>query len=79
MKLDDLDRTRLSHMIEAAESALEFAAGRRLEDFRSDRMLLFAVARAVEIIAEAASKVSPQGEPRCRSFRGRRSSGCATG
>ena len=33
-------------------------AGRTREDLDSDRMLFFAVVRAVEIIGEAASKIS---------------------
>ena len=38
-------------------------AGRTREDLDSDRMLFFAVVRAVEIIGEAASKIS-RGTPR---------------
>lgn len=57
MQLDD--RIRLRHMIEAAEDALRFVNGRARADLDRDRMLLFAVVRAVEIIGEAASKVSP--------------------
>jgi uncharacterized protein with HEPN domain len=44
------DRVRLRHMIEAAESAIEFVAGRQRSDLDTDRMLLFAVVRAIEII-----------------------------
>lgn len=54
------DRVRVRHMIEAAESALQFVDGRTRPDLDSDRMLLFAVVRAVEIIGEAASKVSTE-------------------
>lgn len=54
------DRIRVRHMIEAAESALQFVGGRTRPDLDSDRMLLFAVVRAVEIIGEAASKVSTE-------------------
>lgn len=56
----DDDRIRLQHMIEAAESALQFVSGRVRSDLDTDRMLLFAVVRAVEIIGEAASKVSAE-------------------
>lgn len=52
------DRVRLQHMVEAAQSALEFIAGRKRADLDSDRMLRFALVRAIEIIGEAASKVS---------------------
>ncbi len=56
MKLDDA--TRIRHMIEAAETAQTFVAGRQRADLDTDRMLMFALVRAVEIIGEAASKVS---------------------
>ena len=45
-------------MIEAAEAVGRFVAGRRRADLDSDMMLMFALARAVEIIGEAASRVS---------------------
>jgi uncharacterized protein with HEPN domain len=60
------DRVRLRHMIEAAESAIEFVAGRQRSDLDTDRMLLFAVVRAIEIIGEAASRITEAtraGEP----------------
>jgi len=52
------DRVRLQHMAEAAESIARFLAGRERSDLDSDEMLLFAVIRALEIIGEAASRVS---------------------
>lgn len=54
----DEDRVRVSHMIDAAESVARFIAGRRRTDLDADRMLLFAVVHAIEIIGEAAGKVS---------------------
>ncbi len=54
----DEDRIRLKHMIEACEAAVDFIAGHTREDLDKDRMLFFAVVRAVEIIGEAASKIS---------------------
>jgi uncharacterized protein with HEPN domain len=56
MKPDDA--TRLRHMIEAAETARQFIAGRQRTDLDSDVMLRFALVRAIEIVGEAASKVS---------------------
>lgn len=56
----DEDRVRLLHMIEAAESVAQFVAGRSPDDLDRDRMLLFAVIHAVEILGEAASKVSSE-------------------
>jgi uncharacterized protein with HEPN domain len=52
------DRVRLLHMIDAAEAAMDFVAGRQRSDFETDRMLMFALVRAVEILGEAAGKVS---------------------
>ncbi len=54
----DDDRIPVPHMIEAAESALSFVAGRVRADLDHDRMLLFGVVRAIEVIGEAAAKVS---------------------
>ncbi|EXI79562.1 MAG: hypothetical protein AW10_02295 [Candidatus Accumulibacter appositus] len=54
------DRWRLQHMIEAAESAQNFIAGRQRADLNGDRMLVFAIVRAIEIVGEAASKISEE-------------------
>ena len=54
----DDDRVRILHMIDAAESIEEFAAGRMRGDLDSNRMLLFAIVRAIEVKGEAASKVT---------------------
>jgi uncharacterized protein with HEPN domain len=55
------DATRIQHMIDAAEAALRFASGRSRQDLDDDEMLTFALTRAVEIIGEAASRVSSEG------------------
>jgi len=55
------DRWRVGHMIEAAETALEFVAGRSRADLDTDAMLRMALTRAVEIVGEAASQVSDEG------------------
>ncbi|HET8797874.1 MAG TPA: HepT-like ribonuclease domain-containing protein [Thermoanaerobaculia bacterium] len=44
-------------MLDAAEAAADFARGRTRRDLEADRMLLFALTRAIEIVGEAASKV----------------------
>ncbi len=54
------DAVRIRHMIEAAEAAQRFVAGRKRGDLDQDDMLLFALVRAIEIVGEAASKVSPE-------------------
>ena len=56
----DEDSVRLRHMVEAAQSAIEFVSGRQRADLDQDRMLLFAVTRAIEIVGEAAAKISDE-------------------
>ena len=45
-------------MVEAAEAAIEFVAGRDRADLDTDKMLRFALVRAVEVFGEAAAKMS---------------------
>lgn len=52
------DHVRILHMIDAAESLEQFVAGRKRVDLETDRMLLFAIMRAIEVVGEAASKVT---------------------
>lgn len=54
------DRIRVRHMIDGAQSAVQFMTGRTRQDLNRDRMLLFAVIRAIEILGEAAGKVSQE-------------------
>jgi hypothetical protein len=57
------DRVRLRHMVEAADNALQFMTGRQRADLDEDRMLLFAVVRAIEIFGEAASRSQQRRRP----------------
>ena len=54
------DLVRIQHMLEAGEEVAQFIAGRERQALNSDRILLFALVRAIEIIGEAASKVSEE-------------------
>jgi uncharacterized protein with HEPN domain len=54
------DSVRLQHMVEAGLAAVEFVTGVSQSDFAKDQMRLFAVLRALEIIGEAANKVSDE-------------------
>jgi uncharacterized protein with HEPN domain len=54
------DRVRLRHMLDAAETAVQFMRSRGRAALDDDRMLLFAVVRALEVLGEAASRVSPE-------------------
>jgi uncharacterized protein with HEPN domain len=56
----DEDRVRILHMIDAADSLAQFVAGRKRADLDADRMLLFAMIRAIEVVGEAASRVTDE-------------------
>jgi len=58
MKPDDV--VRLRHILDAIEAAQRFIQGRSRDDLDRDLMLLFALVRAIEIIGEAAAKVSDE-------------------
>lgn len=58
--LPEQDAIRLRHMLDAAEEALSFARQRAKGDLNTDRMFSFALVRAIEIIGEAAARVSPE-------------------
>ncbi len=53
------DRIRLQHMLDAATDALSFAHGRERKDLDSDRQLVLAIVKSVEIIGEAAAGIDP--------------------
>jgi uncharacterized protein with HEPN domain len=54
------DRVRILHMLEAAEAVADFIAGRDRAALDHDRMLPFALVRAIEVLGEAAPKVSAE-------------------
>jgi len=54
----EADAIRLRHMREAAQEAIEFAAGHGRADLDSDRKLVLALMKDIEIIGEAAYQVS---------------------
>ena len=56
----DSDRNRLRHMIEAAEQAVEYARQRTQGEVASEPPLQHLFVRNLEILGEAASRVSAQ-------------------
>lgn len=56
--MQEADRIRLRHMIDAAEAAVRFVNGRSRFDLDRDQLLLFGVVRAIEVVGEAAAKLS---------------------
>lgn len=58
MKPDDL--IRLHHIADALRSAIRFTKGRHREDLDKDEMLAFALLHAIQIVGEAATKISQE-------------------
>jgi uncharacterized protein with HEPN domain len=54
------DEIRLRHMLDATKAALKFADCRQQQELESDLQLQFAIVRAIEIIGEAAARISPE-------------------
>jgi uncharacterized protein with HEPN domain len=52
------DLIRLQHMLDAANEAISFASGKSPHDLAGDRMMALSIVKSIEIIGEAASKVS---------------------
>ena len=52
------DRVRLRHIADALRAAIRFTEGRSRGDLDKDDMLVFALLHAVQIVGEAAFKVS---------------------
>lgn len=59
------DTIRLQHMLDAAREACSFVAGRERIHLDVDRQLTLAIVKDVEIIGEAASRVSTEGRSAC--------------
>lgn len=60
MREEIKDPIRLEHMLEAIANVNSFMAGKDLSALESDRMLYFAVVKNIEIIGEAAYKLSKE-------------------
>ncbi|MGO8703922.1 MAG: DUF86 domain-containing protein [Candidatus Brocadiia bacterium] len=56
MRSDDL--IRLRHMLDAANEARSFAAGKTRDDLNANRMLVLSLVKDIEVLGEAATKVS---------------------
>lgn len=52
------DWVRLRHMMDAARDAKSFIHGRRRSDLDDDRMLVLSLVKSLEIVGEAAARVS---------------------
>lgn len=56
----EADLIRIRHMIDACGQAIEFIQNKSKSDLETDKLLQFAVIRAIEIIGEAASRVTTE-------------------
>lgn len=52
------DRVRLQHMLDAAQEAIEFLRGETRDVLDTDRKLVLALVKDIEIVGEAASRIS---------------------
>lgn len=56
--MEKKDLIRLKHMADSAEAILSFAKGKRKGSLNKDRLLLSGILRELEIIGEAAGRIS---------------------
>jgi uncharacterized protein with HEPN domain len=54
------DKVRLRHMLDAAQAAMSFVEGHTRNSLDRDQMFAFAIVRAIEIVGEAAARISPE-------------------
>jgi uncharacterized protein with HEPN domain len=59
------DLIRIRHMLDAAREAVGFVEGKTRKDLDEDRKLNLSLVRLVEIIGEAAGKVTAAGTKQC--------------
>ena len=62
------DRVSLRHMLDHAQEAVSMTSGKQRQDLSRDRMLELALVRLIEIIGEAAGRVSPQDQSKYSSI-----------
>ncbi len=54
------DRIRIRHMLDAAREAVSFIKDRKRSDLERDRMLVLSLVKSIEIMGEAASRVTKE-------------------
>ncbi len=58
--MNELDNIRLIHMLDAAREVIHFAEGRSKTNLKRDRMFALAAVKDIEIVGEAASRISEE-------------------
>lgn len=56
--MNDKDLIRLRHMLDSVKAILGFLRGKKRKDLDTDRLLLSGITRELEILGEAAGKIS---------------------
>ncbi|GAB5411222.1 MAG: DUF86 domain-containing protein [Chlamydiales bacterium] len=56
--MESKDLLRLKHMLDSTDAVLAFSKGKRKESLKKDRLYQSAVLRELEIIGEAAGRIS---------------------
>jgi uncharacterized protein with HEPN domain len=59
--MQNADQIRLQHMLEAAQEAVSLTQGKTRNDLNDDRVLALALVKLIEIIGEAATRISKEG------------------
>lgn len=54
------DQIKLHHMLDSAKEAISFTIGKGRNDLNTDRMLALSLIKSLEIIGEAASRISKE-------------------
>ena len=56
------DKIKLQHMLDHAKEAVALVQGKEKSDLQKNRLLELAATRLVEIVGEAAAKISPENQ-----------------
>ena len=73
------DKIKLQHMLDHANEAVAMVRGKNKSDLQENRLLELGTTRLVEIVGEAAAKISPETRRSILLFPGRKLLACATG
>ncbi len=57
--LSEKDSVRLRHMLDYSREAVQLVTGRTRADLDTDRLLELALVRLIELVGEAAARISP--------------------
>lgn len=59
---DNTDADKIFHIIESAHEAIGYVQGKQRADLDNDKMLVHSLVRCLEIIGEAAARISDEGK-----------------